>query len=216
MIEKKLSDGQVVKAYPISSSQQMMFLMSLKYGSGYPVNNIGCGYYWKGEMNVDVMKESIYEAIMRCDTMRLRFTLEKKLQLHQYVTDYSELVVEDWDYSQLTVDQAEEILTKISRENIPMYNCEIHKIAIVKFKDDYHGLFLKLQHLAMDAFSVKIFLNDVIEIYNSKTKGTAYPKPMRPYIPVLLKELEYLESEQHDVDKQYWYDSLANIGYSSY
>ena len=209
MIEKKLSDGQVVKAYPISSSQQMMFLMSLKYGSGYPVNNIGCGYYWKGEMDVKVMKESIYEAIMRCDTMRLRFTLEKKLQLHQYVTEYSDLIIEDWDYSQLTVDQAEEILTKISRENIPMYNCEIHRIAIVKFRDGYHGLFLKLQHLAMDAFSVKMFLNDIIEIYNSKTKGTAYPKPMRPYIPVLEKELEYLESEQHEIDKQYWYDSLA-------
>ena len=107
MIEKKLSDGQVVKAYPISSSQQMMFLMSLKYGSGYPVNNIGCGYYWKSEMDVKVMKESIYEAIMRCDTMRLRFTLEKKLQLHQYVTEYSDLIIEDWDYSLKTVEEAE-------------------------------------------------------------------------------------------------------------
>ena len=48
MIEKTLSNGQTVKAYPISNSQKMMFLMSLKYGSGYPVNNIGCGYYWQG------------------------------------------------------------------------------------------------------------------------------------------------------------------------
>lgn len=77
MIEKTLSNGQTAKAYPISNSQKMMFLMSLKYGSGYPVNNIGCGYYWQGELNVDVMKESIYEAIERCDTMRLRFTMEK-------------------------------------------------------------------------------------------------------------------------------------------
>ncbi len=209
MIEKVLPNGQTVKAYPISNSQKMMFLMSLKYGSGYPVNNIGCGYYWQGELNVDIMKESIYEAIARCDTMRLRFTMEKKLNLHQYVTEKSELVVEEWDYSQLTYDQAEDILTKISRQKIPMYNCELHKIAIVKFKNDYHGLFIRFQHLAMDAYSVKIFLNDIIEIYNSKTKGTAYPKPMRPYIPVLEKELEYQESEQHEIDRQYWYDSLA-------
>ncbi len=209
MIEKVLPNGQTVKAYPISNSQKMMFLMSLKYGSGYPVNNIGCGYYWQGELDVDIMKESIYEAIERCDTMRLRFTMEKKLNLHQYVTEKSELVVEEWDYSQLTYDQAEDILTKISRQKIPMYECELHRIAIVKFRDGYHGLFLKLQHLAMDAYSVKIFLNDIIEIYNSKTKGTAYPKPMRPYIPVLEKELEYQESEQHEIDKQYWYDSLA-------
>ncbi len=209
MIEKTLPNGQTVKAYPISNSQKMMFLMSLKYGSGYPVNNIGCGYYWKGEMDEKIMKASIYEAIERCDTMRLRFTMEKKLNLHQYVTEKSELVIEDWDYSHKTFEEAEEELTQISRKNIPMYNCELHKIAIVKFKDGYHGLFLKLQHLAMDAYSVKIFLNDIIEIYNSKTKGAPYPKPMRPYIPVLLKELEYQESEQHEIDRQYWYDSLA-------
>ena len=209
MIEKTLPDGKVVKAYPISNSQKMMFLMSLKYGSGYPVNNIGCGYYWQGELDVDVLKASVYEAIERCDTMRLRFTMEKKLNLHQYVTEKSELVIEEWDYSHKTFEEAEEELTKISRQNIPMYNCEIHKIAIVKFKNDYHGLFIRFHHLAMDAYSVKMFLNDVIEIYKSKTQGTAYPKPMRPYIPVLLKELEYQESEQHEIDKQYWYDSLA-------
>ena len=209
MIEKKLKNGDVVKAYPISDSQKMMFLMSLKYGSGYPVNNIGCGYYWQGETDIDVLKESVYEAIERCDTMRLRFTMEKKLALHQYVTEKSELVIEDWDYSHKTVEEAEEELTKIARQNIPMYECEIHKIAVVKFKGGYHGLFIRFHHLAMDAFSVKMFLNDIIEIYKSKTQGAAYPKPMRPYIPVLEKELEYLQSEQHEIDKQYWYDSLA-------
>ncbi len=209
MIDKKLRNGQIVKAYPISNSQKMMFLMSLKYGSGYPVNNIGCGYYWKGELDEKIMKESIYEAIARCDTMRLRFTMEKKLNLHQYVTEKSELIIEDWNYCHKTVEEAEEELTQFTRKNIPMYNCELHRIAIIKFKDGYHGLFIRFQHLAMDAYSVKVFLNDIIEIYNSKTKGTPYPKPMRPYIPVLLKELEYQESEQHEIDRQYWYDSLA-------
>ena len=80
MIEKKLPDGTVVNAYPITNSQQMMYLMSLKYGSGYPVNNIGCGIYWKGEIDKGEMKASIYEAIRRCDTMRLRFVMGKKLQ----------------------------------------------------------------------------------------------------------------------------------------
>ena len=122
MIKKKLADGKIVNAYPISSSQKMMFLMSLKYGSGYPVNNIGCGYYWKGELDTDIMKKSIYEAIERCDTMRLRFTMEKNLNLYQYVTEKSELVVEEWDYSCKTYEEAEEELTVISRKNIPMYN----------------------------------------------------------------------------------------------
>lgn len=209
MIEKVLPSGETVTAYPISNSQQMMYLMSLKYGSGYPVNNIGFGYYWQGEMDKEVMKESIYEAISRCDTMRLRFVMGKKLSLLQYVTEKSELSVEEWDYSHLTVEEAQKRLTDFSRINIPMFNCELHRIILINFKDGYKGIFMRIQHLAMDAYSLKVFVNDIIEIYLHKTKGTPYPKPMRPYIPVLEKELAYTSSEQHEIDRQYWYDSLA-------
>lgn len=209
MTEFKLKDGKTVNAYPITSSQQMMYLMSLKYGSGYPVNNIGCGVYWKGEINKGEMKASIYEAVRRCDTMRLRFVMGKKLKLHQYVTEKSELLVDEWDLSAYTVEEAEEKLLAFSRTTIPMFNCEVHKIFLVKFKDGYHGLFMRLHHLAMDAYSLKIFVNDIFDIYKHRTQGTPYPKPMRPYIPVLEKELEYETSEQHSIDSQYWYDSLA-------
>ncbi len=209
MTEIKIPNGEIVKAYPITSSQQMMYLMSLKYGSGYPVNNIGCGVYWKGEINKGEMKAAIYEAIRRCDTMRLRFVMGKKLQLHQYVTEKSELCVEEWNLSDYTIDEAQEKLLAFSRQSIPMFNCEIHRIFLVKFKDGYQGLFMRLHHLAMDAYSLKIFINDIIEIYKHNTQGTPFPKPMRPYIPALEQELAYATSEQHEEDRQYWYDSLA-------
>lgn len=209
MIEKKLPDGTVVKAYPITTSQQMMYLMSLKYGSGYPVNNIGYGYYWKGEMDKKIMTESIFEAISRCDTMRLRFVMGKKLALHQYVTEKSELIVEKWNYSHLTYEEAEEKLLAFSRTNIPMFNCEVHRIAIVDFKDGYTGLFMRIHHLAMDAYSLKVFVKDIFDIYLHKTQGKPYPKPMRPYLPALEKELEYETSAEHEADCKYWYDSLA-------
>ena len=209
MTEIKLKSGETVKAYPLTGSQNMMYLMSLKYGSGYPVNNIGCGYYWQGDYDKGEMKAAIYEAIRRCDTMRLRFVMGKKLQLHQYVTEKSELLIDEWDYSDMTVDEAQEKLTAYSRSNIPMFNCEIHKIILIKFKHGYHGIFMRIHHLAMDAYSLKVFINDIIEIYKHRTQGTAYPKPMREYIPVLEKELEYETSEQCEADKQYWFDSLA-------
>ncbi len=209
MTEMKIPTGEIVKAYPITGSQKMMYLMSLKYGSGYPVNNIGCGVYWKGEINKGEMKAAIYEAVYRCDTMRLRFIMGKKLQLHQYVTEKSELCVQEWDLSEYTIDEAKETLLAFSRQNIPMFNCEVHRIFLVKFKDGYQGLFMRLHHLAMDAYSLKIFVNDIIEIYKHRTQGTPYPKPMRAYIPVLEEELAYETSAQHETDKKYWFDSLA-------
>ncbi len=208
MTEIKLSDNKIINAYPLTGSQKMMYLMSLKYGVGYPVNNIGVGYYWKGNVDKSVMKEAIYEAIARCDTMRLRFAMGRKLRLLQYVTENSELTVEEWNYSHLTLEQAHGQLTAFSRTNIPMFNCELHRIALIDFAEGYKGIFMRIQHLAMDAYSLKVFLNDIFEIYLHKTKGTPYPKPMRPYIPALEKELAYETSEQNKADREYWFDSL--------
>ena len=209
MVEKTLKNGEKVNAYPLSASQNMMYLLSVIYGAGYPVNNIGSGYYWKGEMNFEIMKEAVHEAVERCDTMRLRFTKEAKLKLLQYVTVKSELEVEFFDLSGMTMNEAHSKLETISRKLIPYLECEIHKIALVKLPDGYNGIFMRLQHLAMDAYSAKIFLTDILEIYTHKLKGTSYPKPMRPYIPVLEKELQYKETEKYEADKQYWFDSLA-------
>lgn len=209
MIEKVLSNGKKVSAFPLSIPQQLMFYMAIQYGSGYPINNIGTGYYWKGDFNFDVMAEAIKEAVARCDTMRLRFLPDEEYKVLQYVAKESELQVEELDFSGLTCEEAETRLTELSRGSIPMFDCELHKIALVKLPEGYKGIFMKLQHLAMDAYAVKVFLGDIIEIYLHKTKDTAYPKPMRPYIPVLLKELGYMDSEQHKLDREYWYDSLA-------
>lgn len=209
MIEKVLKDGRKVQTYPMSIPQQLMFFMSLQYGVGYPINNIGSGYYWKGDMDFEVMHEAVKEAVARCDTMRLRFLPDETYKLVQYVNEVSEMEIETWDYSEFTLEEAHEKLLAIARGPIPMFDCELHKVALVKLPEGYNGIFMKLQHLAMDAYSSKVFTNDIMDIYLHKTKGTPYPKPMRPYLPVLIKELTYTKSEQYAIDRKYWFDSLA-------
>jgi len=209
MIQKTLPSGEVVTAYPIATPQQFMYFMSLQYGVGYPINNIGAGYYWQGGMDFDVMRESIYEAIDRCDTMRLRFTPDEQYKVLQYIVPKTEMVIDTLDLSDMPLEKAHEKLKEISHGPIPMFHCELHKISLVKLAEGYNGIFLKLQHLAMDAYSTKVFLTDIMEIYLHKTQGRAYPKPMRPYLPVLMKEFAYLKSEQYQIDRQYWHDSLA-------
>lgn len=210
MIDKTLPDGSIVKAFPISIPQQFMFFMSAQYGAKYPVNNIGLAYYIHGKIDTGAMKEAISEAVVRCDTMRLRFTPDEKYKILQYVTEKSELIIEEWDMSDIPLEEAKKRLLNISRKEIPTYNCEIHKTALVSLENGINCLFFRLHHFAFDAYSAKVFLNDVIAIYLNKTQGMAYPKPMHPYIPVLLKELAYINSAEKEADKDYWYHSLAD------
>ena len=209
MIEKLLPDGKTVTAYPLTIPQQFMLGCSLQYGQGYLINNIGSGYYWQGEMDFDVMKKSVYEAIGRCDTMRLRFTRDEKFKVLQYVTPDTQLEIETLDLSDISLEEAHEKLKEITHGPVPMFDCELHMIKLVKLAQGYNGLLFKLQHLAMDAYSTKVFLKDIMEIYLHYIKGTPYPKPMRPYAPAVMTELSYMKSQQYEVDKKYWYDSLA-------
>lgn len=216
MIQKTLPNGEQVTCFPLSAPQMFMYGMALIYGGNgkFPINNIASGYYWDKPMDVEVMKESIKEAVARCDTMRLRFLPVDEsagimFNTVQYVAAKSEIEVEEYDFTDISMEEAEQKLFEISRGPVPMYNTELHKIAVVKFSDGTNGIYMKIQHLAMDAYSVKIFLKDIMEIYLSKTQGKAYPKPMRPYIPELIKELQYLQSDKIKEDYKYWAMSLA-------
>ncbi len=210
MLEKILPDGSTVQAFPLSASQQFMFYMAAQYGAKYPVNNIGMGYYIHSDIDTAAMKASIYEAIKRCDTMRLRFTADEQYRIVQYVTQKSELIVEEADMSSAPLSEAKKKMFEISRQEIPTYNCEIHKIMLIKLENGINCIFMRLNHLAMDAYSAKVFLNDIIDIYLHKKHNAPYPKPMRAYIPVLIKELQYLSSPEKEADKEYWYRSLAD------
>lgn len=209
MLTRTLPDGRNISAFPLTIPQQFMLGVSIQYGKGYLINNIGSGYYFKADMDFTLMKEAVLEAVARCDTMRLRFIPDEQYKVLQYVEEKTTLEIDTLDFSHLTQEEAEARLLELTRGDVPMFFCELHKIWLVKLPDGYNGILMKIQHLAMDAYSVKIFLNDIMEIYVHKVKGTAYPKPMRPYIPEVIKELSYINSPKHEAEKKFWYDSLA-------
>lgn len=211
-----LPNGFEVDAYPLSAPQMFMYGMEQIYGGGgkLPINNIAFGYYRKRPFDETKIKEAIAEAVARCDTMRLRFipvpeSAGVMFNTMQFVVPNDTIEVESFDFSDISVAEAEDKLMKISREKVPFYNEKLHKIALVKFSDGTSGIYMKLQHLAMDAYSVKVFLRDIMEIYLHKTEGKPYPKPMRPYIPTLIRELQYLQSDKIKEDYKYWAMTLA-------
>lgn len=210
MIKKILPNGKEVTAIPLTIPQQFMLGVSIQYGKGYLINNIGSGYYFKADIDYELLKEAVYEAVARCDTMRLRFIPDEQYKVLQYVEEKTEMEISLLDYSLLTTEQAEEKLLEYTRGDVPMFFSELHSISLVKLPGGMGGIVMKIHHLAMDAYSVKIFLKDIMEIYLHKTKGTAYPKPMRPYLPEALKELAYINSPKHEAERKYWYESLAN------
>ncbi len=206
----KLPDGKKVDAYPLIPAQGLMWYVANHHAKGSPVLNIVTGHYWQGEFDTAIMKEALYEAIDRCDTMRLRFSKRLFGKVVQYLADESGIEIIEEDLSHMSWDDAHEFIKNRSHSLIDMFNKPVNEIRIIHLENDYHGIYMKLHHLAFDGYSSKVFLNDAISIYLHKKYGTAYPKPMRSYIDMIEKEFEYSKSEQHKKDAKYWEGTIKN------
>ena len=76
------------------------------------VLNIGTSLTIEAELDIDMLKKAIYKAYERYDSMRLRFAADKEGTLYQYVVEKEDREIEYVDFSDKTMEEATEIMTK--------------------------------------------------------------------------------------------------------
>ena len=195
------------KVYPLTVAQKFHFFY-LEYCPKKEVVNVGTSLTIEYELDINVLKQSIYKAYERCEAMRLRFAYDKEeKQWYQYVADKEERDIEYVDFTGKSMEEAEDIMrgwtqVPFEREDSPM-----NRIVMIKTPDGNQGVYLLGDHLTLDAQSLICFLRDVIEIYCSTLyDGVEYPKEMRSYIEQLEKDLAYeAGSKAQQRDREYFY-----------
>ena len=177
---------------------------SFYYQSSVQVVNIGTSLTIETELDWEVLKQSIYKAYERCDSMRLRFAKDKDDTCYQYVIDKEERDIEFVDFADKTMEEAETIMRQWTEEPFELEDSPMNRIVMIQMPDGYRGIYLVVNHLTMDAQSLICFMKDIIELYcNAKYEGVPYPKEMASYIEQLKKDLAYEEggkSKERDAE----------------
>ncbi len=177
--------------YPLTNAQKF----HLYYQSFCPkkeVVNIGVSLTIGMELDLDVLKESIYKAYERCDSMRLRFAKDKEGNWYQYVVAKEEREIEYVDFTGKTMEEANAIMTGWTQKPFKQIDSPMNRIVIIKTPDGFMGTYNLVDHMTMDAQSLIYFMTDVIELYcNAKFEGVPYPKDMASYAEQLQKDLAY-------------------------
>ena len=204
MIDTVLPDGSHVQGFPITSAQKLMYYVYSGYSKNLAVLNIGIGHYWQGDFDAEALKASVYEAIERCDTMRLRFAPDKQFGMVQYVVDKTAMQIEEVDFSDISCDEAYRKMKEWTYLPIDMFYKPLNTVKIIHLENGYNGLYAKFHHLAFDGYSTQFFINDVMAIYCHKVAGAPYPKPTKPYIDALKRELAYLNSDKRNADRKFF------------
>ncbi len=156
------------------------------------VLNIGTSLTIETELDLKVLKESIYKAYERCDSMRLRFAADEDGTWYQYIVDKEERDIEYVDFSGMTMEEANEIMTGWTQVPFERQDSPMNRVVMIRTPDGFQGVYLLVDHMTMDAQSLICFLRDVIELYCSTMfEGVPYPKEMASYVEQLQKDLAY-------------------------
>ena len=195
------------KTYPLTKAQKFHIFYS-EYCPKKEVLNIGTSLTIAYELDLEVLKQSVYKAYERCESMRVRFTYDKKEeQWYQYVADKEERDIEYVDFTEKTMEEAEQIMTQWTRVPFPREDSPMNRVVMIKTPDGNQGLYLLGDHMLIDAQSLIQFLRDVIELYcNAKFENVPYPADMRSYVEQLEKDLAYeAGSKAQQRDREYFH-----------
>ena len=205
MTEKTLRDGSTVTIYPLTQAQRFMYFVFNGYGKNPAVLNIGTGCYWQGAFDEAALREALYEAIGRCDSIRLRFTPDPQYGLAQYLAEDPDIVIGTFDHSGMTEEASFATLKEWTKEgSVDFFEKPLNTVRIMRLPGGYNGFYCKFHHLAFDGYAAKMFMADAMAIYVSKRTGAPYPKPMKPYLEAMAQELAYLDSDARKADRAYW------------
>ena len=151
------------KVYPLTAAQKLHFYYQ-QYCPKKQVLNIGSYLAIQVELDFGLLKESVYEAYARCDSMRLRFAKDKDGTTYQYVVKKEERDIEFFDFTGWKPEDAKHQMDLWTEIPFEKYDSPQNRVVMIKLPDGFQGLYIVVDHMTMDAQALIPFFKDIIEI----------------------------------------------------
>lgn len=189
--------------YPLTAAQKLHFFYQ-QYCPKKQVLNIGSSLTIQQSLDFGALKEAVYRAYDRCESMRLRFTKDEEGNVLQYLAEKEERDIEFFDFTSWEGWAAEAKMKEWTSVPFERFDTPLNRVVMIITPDGFQGIYLLVDHMTMDAQSLILFLKDIIELYcNMKYEGIEYPKEMSSYINQLEKDLAYeagSKAQQKDIE----------------
>lgn len=197
--------------YPLTAAQKLHFFYQ-KYCPKKQVLNIGTSLTIQQSLDFGALKEAIYQAYARCESMRLRFTQDEDGKVYQYIADREVRDIAFFDFTGWQECHAADKMKEWTSVPFERFDSPLNRVVMIITPDGFQGIYLLVDHMTMDAQSLILFLKDVIEIYaNMKYEGMEYPKEMKSYIEQLKKDLEYeMDSKAKKRDTEFFEKMISS------
>src|SRR5215510_11946413 len=198
---------------PLSSTQQRIWFLE-QLNPGLATYNRLVVYRLKGSLNLKALDDSLSEIIRRHEILRTAFSTVSGRPL-QVVLPAKPFVSRFCDLSTAAPESKENLSRQLAseegREPFDLTAGLLLRAKVLRLSEVDHLLVLTFHHIAIDGWSIGIFLEELRRCYEAFSTGrvpTLAPLPLQ-YADYAVWQRERLEGRLLGQQLQYWREQLA-------
>lgn len=200
---------------PLSFAQARLWLLK-QLNPDSDIYNMPAKVHLVGELNVEVLAESINEIIRRHEVLRTTFTAVDG-QPFQVINHDVQLKIPVFDLRKLPKNEQEVEIEDLSIQEFqlpfdftqsPLLRCKL-----LQLDKQEHILLFTIHHIVFDGWSQGILIKELAALYSAFTAGEPAVLPVLTiqYADFAVWQRQYLQGEKRETLLTYWKQQLANL-----
>ena len=168
--------------FPMSFSQQRLwFLDQLEPNSAS--YNIPAALRLTGRLNVEALKQSLNEIVARHEVLRTTFATMDEEPV-QVVAPMQEGDLSVVNLEPLPAEERETTVQRLADEEaqrpFDLRHGPLLRVTLLRLSDESHVLLVTMHHIISDGWSMGIFTNEVVTLYDAFAQNKPSPLPELP------------------------------------
>ncbi|KAK9670738.1 hypothetical protein K7432_017543 [Basidiobolus ranarum] len=198
---------------PLSFAQERLWFMNelLPNSSIY---NIPFALTLLGELNVDALKKSILDIIVRHEALRTTFVMlnNEPVQTFRAASSFSTSLIQDVDGAD-DPELVKAIFAEESRKPFDLAIGPLIRVKIIRISREKHVLIVVTHHIVSDGWSVAVLQKELSALYESNSLGKPSPlsDPVIQYADFAVWQRQWLQGDNLDIQMRYWKEQLSDF-----
>ncbi|GHJ43206.1 hypothetical protein Cs7R123_05480 [Catellatospora sp. TT07R-123] len=196
---------------PLSPTQHRLWL-SEKVSPGTPEHNTGIGLRLDGPLDRGALRAALAALVARHEPLRTTFG-DDDGRPYQRVHEHGELALTEYDVSTSAhpaPDEAcEAILARHLNTGFDLEHGPLAEAVLVELGERRHVLLLRQHHLITDGWSIRLLVDELLELYANG--GSCPPPPSVQYADVAVRQQRRLTEAVIAEHVDYWTSTLAGL-----
>ncbi|MFV1967159.1 MAG: amino acid adenylation domain-containing protein, partial [Pirellulaceae bacterium] len=200
-----------------ASFAQERFWLAEELSSGAPVFNMHTAIPVDGELDTDILRDTINEIVRRHAALRTAFVAKEDGQLVQQIAPEMRLDLPVEDLTRLSgnprAERAREISLQQAMQRFDLGKAPLLEVRLLRLAETRHALIVTIHHIIFDAWSLDVLRREITAIYGAFKAGHPSPLEELPvqYADYVTWQREYLQGNVLESLMGYWRNKLAGV-----